>query len=125
MKWVILVLILSGCASNSDGYNIWTGYANATDEQKVMVLVKRYGARCGAPSDPNAQISEAESNRLAECIRASALADKQPTFSQNLGYGLRGAGEIMGAPTPRADLMCLSDCQKRYSWAYCQSFCSY
>lgn len=26
MKWVILVLALSGCASNSDGWNVWTGY---------------------------------------------------------------------------------------------------
>lgn len=134
MKRLLAVcLLLSGCAS-PEMQRFLFGY---TDEERITALVARYGPRCGVTLDDyvsNRQVSEAEGQRVADCIKAHALADqRRPGFLENLGAGFRDAGAIMGGgaagpsiPAPRgADIMCMNDCTRRYSFNYCQKLCSF
>jgi hypothetical protein len=58
---------------------------------------------------------------------APAPAPQRPSLMDNIGRGLRDGGEILNAPPSgsRADLICINDCTRRYSYGYCQSLCRY
>lgn len=120
MKWLPLVLLLTGCA------------APLTQQEQAALLIQKYGPPCGLRLSEVQKLSEAEAEKYASCIRLLAEADRlsspQAGVLNNLGQGFRDAGYIMGgsaAPVRPRDFMCFSDCSRRYSAAYCESACSY
>ena len=125
MKWLLLVLLVSGCATP------------LTDEQKVILLLDHYGPRCGYTfAEAKAVLSNAEGERYVECIKLHVTADQarqqsrsNNAFLENLSRGFGDAGYIMGGSSPpprRRDFMCYSDCSnRRYSASYCETLCSY
>lgn len=55
-------------------------------------------------------------------------------YLKAVGDGMRGAGGVMsddvhqtqgGLPSKKTDNVCMMDCTKRYSWAYCEKECGY
>lgn len=113
MKNLLLVLLLTGCAQQQ------------LSEDQMFVLLDRYGPRCKAMGFT----VETDPEGTGRCVRALIQAERpQPTLLDNLGYGLRGAGEIMGGgqtPVRSRDFMCFSDCTSRYSASYCERLCTY
>lgn len=63
------------------------------------------------------------------------LAGCSADYLKAMGDGMRGAGGAMSEDVYRAqnglpesrktDNICMMDCTKRYSWAYCERQCSY
>jgi hypothetical protein len=114
MKKLLAVLLLTGCASQ------------LTPEQKLMVLVDRYGPRCDAMG-----ISR-QSEQFVHCIAALYKTEfRQPTVGENLSYGFGAAGSVLIDPTPRysprqIEYTCLNNCLgKGYMLQFCNSACSY
>lgn len=113
MKKLLAVLLLTGCASQ------------LTPEQKLMVLVDRYGPRCEAMG-----ISR-HSEQFANCIAALYKTEfRQPAVAESLGAGLGAAGAILIDPAPRysppQDYTCRQNCMSNgYGGVYCRSTCGY